>query len=472
MSFLSTKTTPKRSPKESASLLPWGLHHRTTILLFFFLFSLWAVFWNLSFANGAVEKLIAERYFESSTVAEGEGQESVNHVLDFFHEIESATGGRSDSLELARDIYSIAARYLLREPRETLKSIRPPVVDIDCGDPVYARVLTGYAATEEKYIIDIVPFGFDVEYLEIRLMEYFDFVDKFIIFEQSTSLKGVPKQYLIPKLLASDRFSRFKSKIEYLPDDVPSEILDSIGSSVWAIEERFRTLPVEYLRKTMPNMTNAFVIQNDGDEIITRKVMAHFKTCEARPHFPIYTPALSHERNAAWLQETYDMRNMQISNKSLEVLKAVLWRPGPVIERYDDVLKAGDTKASRTYVNAGTPNFGLGAANHFSTPAHPILSLLKTLSTSDSAPHHFSPEFWPTVRNGTVSEQDIMVELFLCRSTGQYRWIHVGEFEPWVRTFVVKHLPWAVQENPSRYAWLYSPTLFAKEKELYKRICD
>jgi hypothetical protein len=462
MSFLSTKT-PKRSPKESAYLLPWGLHRSTTVLLFLFLCGLWAVFWNLSFANGTVGKLLAEL-----VVAEGEGQESVNHVLDFFHEIESATGGRSDSLEVAQDINSIAARYLSREPRAALKSIRPPVVDIDCGDPVYARVLTGNIATEEKYIIDIVPFGFDVDYLEIRLTEYFDFVDKFIIFEQSTSLKGVPKQYLIPKLLASDRFSRFKSKIEYLQDDVPKEILDNMGSSVWTIQIRFRALPVEYLRKTMPNMTNAFVIQNDGDEIITRKVMAHFKSCEARPHFPIYTPAMSFKRNAAWLQETYDMRNMLISNTSLEILKGVLWRPGPVIERYDDVLKAGDTATSRTYVNAGTSNFGLGAANHFSSPAHPILSLLKSLSTSESAPHHFSPDFWPMVRNGTVSEQDIMVEFFSCKRTGQHRWVHVDEFEPWVRRFVVKHLPWAVQENPSRYPWLYSPTLFEKEMELCK----
>jgi hypothetical protein len=406
---------------------------------------------------------------------EGQGPENRSHVLDFFRDIESATGGGADdSLELARDINSIAARYLLREPRAALQSIHPPVVEIDCGDAVYARVLTGNVATEEKYIIDIVPFGFDVDYLEIRLMEYFDFVDKFVIIEQSTSHKGVPKEYLIPKLLASDRFSRFKSKIEYIQDDIPRQIQESLGSWVWGIEERFRALPAEYLRKTMPKMktTNAFVIQNDGDEIITRRVMAHFKSCELGPHLPIYTPALLFKRNAAWLQETYDMWNMQISNKSLEVLKTVLWRPGPVIERYDDVLKAGGTKASRDHVNVGTANFGLGAANHFSSPAHPILGLLKSLSTADSSPHHFSPEFWPMVRNGTVSEQDIEVELFLCRSTGQYRWIHVDKFEPWVRTFVVQHLPWAVQENPSRYPWLYTPTLFEKEKELFDSICE
>jgi hypothetical protein len=332
--------------------------------------------------------------------------------------------------------------------------------------------LTGNAATREKYIIDIVPFGFDVDYLEIRLMEYFDFVDKFVIIEQSTSHKGVPKKFLIPQLLESDRFSRFKSKIEYVRDVIPKEMIDNIGKEVWAIEARIRSLPVEHLRKTIPNSTtNAFVIQNDGDEFITRRVMAHFKSCESRPHFPIYAPALTLKRNAAWVQETYDMRNMPIHNMSLDVLRNVLWRPAPVIIRYDDVLKAGSTGPFRSNTNSRAPNFGLGAANHISSPSHQILSLLKHLSTGDSIPHQFSPAFWPMVRDGTVSEQDIEVELFQCKMTGQYRLIHVDELGPWVRTFVVNHLPWVVQENPSRYPWLYSPTLFDREMELFERVC-
>jgi hypothetical protein len=92
---------------------------------------------------------------------------------------------------------------------------------------------------------------------------------------------------------------------------------------------------------------------------------------------------------------------------------------GATIVRYDDVLEAGGTAPSRTNMNAMTPNFGLGATNHLSTPSHPILSLPKHLSTSDSVPHQFSPGFWPTVRDGTVSEQDITVELFEYRMTGQ-----------------------------------------------------
>jgi hypothetical protein len=478
MSLLPTKT-PIQRPKGSASLFPWKFNLRTNNrpTLFLLLFVLWAVFWNFSLAqNGTVKDQIAERVFKSPTAAVvaatgGEGPENVSHVLDFFRDIENATGGRADSLEIARDINSIAARYLVLEPRAALESILPPVVDIDCEDPLYARVLTGNAATREKYIIDIVAFGFDVDYLEIRLMEYFDFVDKFVIIEQSTTHKGVPKNFLLPQLLESDRFSRFKSKIEYVRDVIPREILDNLKQ--WTIEQRIRTLPVEHLRNTMPaSTTDAFVIQNDGDEFITRRVMAHFKSCESRPHFPIYAPALSFKRNAAWLQETYDMRNMPIHNMSLDVLRNVLWRPAPVIIPYDDVLKAGSTEAFRSNTNARAPNFGLGAANHLSSPSHPILSLLKTLSTGDSTAHKFSPEFWPMVRDGTVSELDIEVELFQCTMTGQYRLIHVDQLGPWVRTFVVNHLPWVVRENPSRYPWLYSPTLFDEERELSKSACD
>jgi hypothetical protein len=488
MESSATKQTPAmQSQKESAYLFPWwGFKQlRTTpVKLFLLLFSVWAVFWNLSTVqNGKIKDQIAELVWKSPTTttvvaaaaAASAAVEGPDHVLDFFRDIENATaGGLANSLELARDINSIAARYLVREPRAALQSIvPPPVVDIDCKDPLYAGVLTGNAATREKYMIDIVPFGFDVDYLEIRLMEYFDLVDKFVIIEQSTSHKGVPKKFLIPELLESSRFSRFKSKIEYVRDVVPSEILNTLGENMWAIESRIRSLPVEHLRKTMPaSTTNAFVTQNDGDEFITRRVMAHFKSCESGPRFPIYTPATIFKRNAAWVQQTYDMVNMPIHNMSLEVFRNVLWRPGPLILRYDDVLEVGSTGPFRRDANAMAPNFGLGAANHISTPSHPILSLLKHLSTGDSAPHQFSPEFWPMVRDGTVSNQDIMVELFECHMTGQFRHLYIDQLGPRARTFLVQHLPWAVRDNPSRYPWLYSPTLFDEELELFQRACD
>jgi hypothetical protein len=183
---------------------PWGFKLRsTTVKLFLLLFSVWDISWNLSTVqNGKVKDQIAVK---SPTVVTAAAVEGPEHVLDFFRDIKNATaGGLADSLELARDINSIAARYLILEPRAALQSIVPPVVDIDCDDPLYTGVLTGNTATQEKYMIDIVPFGFDVDYLEIRLMEYFDLVDKFVSIEQSTSFKGVPKKILIPELLESD----------------------------------------------------------------------------------------------------------------------------------------------------------------------------------------------------------------------------------------------------------------------------
>jgi hypothetical protein len=53
------------------------------------------------------------------------------------------------------------------------------------------------------------------------------------------------------------------------------------------------------------------------------------------------------------------------------------------------------------------------------------------------------------VRDGTVSEQDIEVELFQCKMTGQYRLIHVDELGPWVRTFVVNHLLGCAEKSVS-----------------------
>jgi hypothetical protein len=53
-------------------------------------------------------------------------------------------------------------------------------------------------------------------------MNHFDFVDKFVI-TAKYKLARACRKVLDPQLLESDRFSRFKSKIEYVRDVIPKE---------------------------------------------------------------------------------------------------------------------------------------------------------------------------------------------------------------------------------------------------------
>ena len=243
-----------------------------------------------------------------------------------------------------------------------------------------------------------------------------------------------------------------------------------------------RSVPIKYLRATLfLNSTfskmNVFVIQNDGDEIITRRAMAHFKFCEEKKRrivYPFYFPCLTFKRNIAWLEEANDMQSIRLPNETFGALRSVLWRQGPGIWRWKDVAKAGNTKRIG-YKYKLTPHFGLGAAYHFSNPAHPVLLLLKLLSTVDGTPHRFSPYFWQKVHNRTISDRDIEREMFTCRSsdTGIYknRVVHISKFGPRAQSFIEENLPWSVKETPYQYPWLYSDAVFEKEMQLFNETC-
>lgn len=413
--------------------------------------------------------------------------------------------------DMATDLTAIASEYIIRDAASKQPlllqeqdhddggdddsrsyAMQPPEVQIDCGHADFASALTGRKAIEtKKYIIEVVPFGFDVDFLEMRLLEHYDIVDKFVLIEQDATLKGTAKPHLLVEILQMERFAVFADKIEYIPYQVPKELKSRIKaydgekkmlSLDRRIEHLMRSAPIDYLRETMFSASNnndldtraVFVIQNDGDEIISRRALAHFKQCQHREgHYPIYAPCLGFKRNVAWLQETYDMRKLKLAGtnettSSLGELRNFLWKLGPTIWRWQDVHKHGSTHREGSH--AGSLHLGLGAANHFSSPSNPILMLIKNLSTVSASLHSFSPGFWQKVHNKTVSSEDIERELFVCRSTGMFRHVHLESLGPVVTQFVIDSLPWAVtaQTHPYRYPWLYDSHLLQKEKRLFE----
>ena len=66
---------------------------------------------------------------------------------------------------------------------------------LNCSSIRYSTVLTGEAELEgdEKTIIDFIPFGYDIDLLEVRLHETYPVVDWYVIYESSRTQSGWKK---------------------------------------------------------------------------------------------------------------------------------------------------------------------------------------------------------------------------------------------------------------------------------------
>jgi hypothetical protein len=212
--------------------------------------------------------------------------------------------------------------------------------ELNCKNSDYNLVFTGNKESNPKYIIDVVLFGFDMDLLEIRLMEKFHLVDLFIICEQDATHQGVRKPFLFEKLSKTERFKNFLPKIKYVKQKI--DVGTKMGHMDWTIERMLRQAPIDHL-KNLKDVTNAFVIQNDGDELILHNALYHFKNCEIKEHVKerVYFPATYFKRNIAWLKGTSDLLGLKDSTH--EELNGYLWRPGPTISPLEEVLKAGFT---------------------------------------------------------------------------------------------------------------------------------
>jgi Glycosyltransferase family 17 len=58
-----------------------------------------------------------------------------------------------------------------------------PKTTLNCKEPKYAGVLTGEKRNSPREIVDFIPFGYDVDKLELRFHEYYDVVSAFVIYE-------------------------------------------------------------------------------------------------------------------------------------------------------------------------------------------------------------------------------------------------------------------------------------------------
>jgi len=125
------------------------------------------------------------------------------------------SGGEDDYVKFIK----ILEPWLLSPPPSPKAGVSsllslPPLPSVDCKQPRYSQTLTGRDNQTPRVIIDFIPFGYDVDKLEIRLHELNEVVDLFFIYESPRTLSGMRKTcYYYEKLVNDERFKKFQSKI-------------------------------------------------------------------------------------------------------------------------------------------------------------------------------------------------------------------------------------------------------------------
>jgi hypothetical protein len=334
---------------------------------------------------------------------------------------------QDDEHDYVRFIRSIGP-WMLSPPSYPSPSVHPlpfqlpPWPEINCGDGRYSQVLTGRRLDTPRVIIDFIPFGYDIDKLELRFYEYNDFVDAFVVYESPRTLSGLEKALYFQKVSSTPRFASFMAKVIYLStsdgdlqskvNEVKKSLRDGqrfqVNSGSWALEKLMRTDMVQRfarldastsaLRASIQKRIDAgggtsgaaaLGIQNDADEIITGTTLQHLRHCEIKPEArsgSIYMPCISFKKNYHWMQKTTDLvKCLQGSDITAETasLKSHLWRPGPYVWPLSTILEKGSTFR---YEKSGCVyHMGLGAASHMSSAAEPA-------------------EYW--LKRGGVNEQD------------------------------------------------------------------
>lgn len=163
----------------------------------------------------------------------------------------------------------------------------PDPATIDCGNRLYASILTGRKLARPRHIYDVLPFGFELDLLEIRLYELEEVVDYHIFVESVRSQRGWRKPLLYSD--SAQRYARFFPKL--IPGILDERAIRAIGTNAsvpkdknyFTLEMMQRESARTLFRATFPNVTyNDMMVDWDTDMIPSGYLLWHVKHCELK----------------------------------------------------------------------------------------------------------------------------------------------------------------------------------------------
>ena len=415
-----------------------------------------------------------------------------------------------NSSEFAERFIHALTPLIIAEPGEPLARPQHPEFSTNCSASRYKRFLSGNVLHRPRVIVDFVPFGFDLDKLEIRLLENYNNVAAFVIFENELTQTAVPKPLIFDTVKNTPRFYRFKDKIIHIIGTA-DDILQCVGGSWagwtpedWSLEmamrkcmvSLFMSLPVNHphfklqqhivaalgndvyrngriiiprlkpLKKYSRNhdrlvQSAPLAIQGDGDEIISGHVLHHLKHCELNSHdFPLYAPCVSYKHNVNFVFAE-DELHLNISPDEPDELLHHLIAAGPEIDLLYKFIVFNDTFRHEHI----RPHFhtGLVSAVHLSSIHEPTEIWLKAIATHHGMENsdiylHFPRGIVDHILKGNISApwlHSVFGLNNLCNiNTSAQR---VDYFSNNTRANLRDSLPIVLIENARRYPFIIPP---------------
>ncbi len=240
------------------------------------------------------------------------------YIQKWKQSLESGTGYLKTYFDLLDDTHALVVQEQQLLPHNVTERPVPLSSLLNCSSAEYSTFLTSASRTRPQHVIDLIIFGYELSIIEIRLYEFYDVVDEFIIFETNITFKKTRKPFFFHDNLI--RYQRFLDKItlitpfnittfnsdgtvkkkidvaiEYIPAEYRSgSVENNLASNEkeffridWAVESRVRMIPLDLYMKYVRNInSDELVIHGDVDEIPDSNIINHFKHCQVQNLYP------------------------------------------------------------------------------------------------------------------------------------------------------------------------------------------
>ncbi|KAL6049585.1 hypothetical protein QOT17_020337 [Balamuthia mandrillaris] len=330
----------------------------------------------------------------------------------------------------------------------------------DCAQPDVSRLFTGRKRSKVPKLIDFVPFGYDIDVLDVHLHELQEVVDLFVVYETTWTQRPHLHKPLYGALLRH-RFKHLEHKILWLIGDdadlLPVEMEMSTGHNSWVLENSMRKVPMQKFKKLLPHLPQfqpgaggedplegALLTENDGDEIWKAEYLMLVKLCELRPNiqFPIDSGSILFKHSfdfGEWLSPGDDtLRGSHMDRSTVDLFK-------PHLEK-GEVIRARRPQA----------HMPVGASNHLSSFMTPISGAFKEHGGVIEAPEdsHLPKELVAAGKERRITVDTILDNFVFVQCIHTRRWkdtLSQRDTERLYNEVILK----TVRENRERYCFLW-----------------
>lgn len=195
--------------------------------------------------------------------------------------------------------------FLEQEHPVEVKPCRQKFADIqhdDCNRKIDGTDFKGKRRKGDAFLIDVSVFGFDLDMLELKLLELQDVVDLFVVIEMPLTHKATPKPLLWARNKDSQRFAKFSSQVLHIVIDDEkvlehlklessnNQLLDVQWDKESAQEDegirKLRQLITSLIKYPVDEEREIIINYGDTDEIASPRNLQILKSCQPSK-FPV-----------------------------------------------------------------------------------------------------------------------------------------------------------------------------------------